>query len=54
MKGETGERWRVLCQQAAREQDPDKFMALIHEITRLLEEKERRIRGQEEGQARQT
>jgi hypothetical protein len=46
MKGETGERLRVLCQQAAVEQDPDKFMELIHEITRLLEEKERRLRGQ--------
>jgi hypothetical protein len=48
MKGETGERWRVLCQQAAAEQDSDKFMELIHEITRLLEEKERRLRGHEE------
>ncbi|HET9374098.1 MAG TPA: hypothetical protein VFO40_03955 [Chthoniobacterales bacterium] len=47
VKGETGERWRVLCQQAAMEQDPDKFMELIHEITRLLEEKGRRLRGQE-------
>lgn len=53
MKGETGERWRVLCQQAAMEQDPDKFMALIHEITRLLEEKDRRLRGQEKTEKRQ-
>ena len=47
MKGETGERWRTLCQQAQIEQDPDKFMELISEITRLLKEKERRLRGQE-------
>lgn len=47
MKGETGERWRVLCQEAAVEQDPDKFMELIHEITRLFDEKERRLRGEE-------
>jgi hypothetical protein len=48
MKAETGERWRALCQKAQTEQDPDKFMELIREITRLLEEKERRLRGQEE------
>jgi hypothetical protein len=47
MKGETGERWRALCQQAQTEQDPDKFMALIREITRLLEEKERQLRKRE-------
>jgi len=47
MKGETGERWRALCQQAQTEQDPDKFMELIREITRLLEEKERRLRQQQ-------
>ena len=46
MKSETGERWRPLCQKAQTEQDPDKFMELIREITRLLEEKERRLRGQ--------
>jgi hypothetical protein len=46
MKGETGERWRTLCQQAQIEQDPDKFMELISEITRLLEDKERRLSGQ--------
>ena len=44
MKGETGERWRTLCEQAQTEQDPDKFMRLIDEISRLLEEKERRLR----------
>jgi hypothetical protein len=47
MKDETGERWRTLCQQAQSEQDPEKFMKLISEITRLLEEKERRLRAQE-------
>jgi len=47
MKGETGERWRALCQQVQTEQDPKKFMELIHEITRLLEEKEKRLRQQQ-------
>jgi hypothetical protein len=50
MKGENGERWRALCQQAQTEQDPDKFMALIQEITRLLEEKERRLRQREKSE----
>ena len=40
MKGETGERWRKLCEQAAREQNPNRLMELIREITQLLESKE--------------
>jgi hypothetical protein len=47
MKSETVERWRTLCQQAQTEQDPEKFMEIIEEITRLLEEKEQRLRNQE-------
>jgi len=31
------ERWRQLCAQAAVEQDPDKLMELVKEISRLLE-----------------
>ena len=38
------EPWMQLCAQAATEQDPDKLMALIAEINRLLEAKERRLR----------
>jgi hypothetical protein len=36
-----------LCQKASVEQDPEKLMELIHEINRLLGEKERgsRIEG---------
>jgi hypothetical protein len=37
------EKWKVLCNQAITEQDPEKFMALLHEIERLLAEKEDRI-----------
>jgi hypothetical protein len=37
------ERWMELCAQAAREQDPTKLMALVEEITELLEAKERRL-----------
>jgi hypothetical protein len=47
MKGETGERWRKLCEQAATEQDPQKLMELIHEIDRLLAEKEERLLKQQ-------
>ncbi len=35
----TEERWRELCAQAAVEYDPDKLLALVTEITRLLGEK---------------
>jgi len=38
------ERWRELCAQAAVEQDPEKLMELVTEITRLLEEEQERAR----------
>ena len=34
-----GERWMKLCEQAAKEQDPEKLMELTAEIIRLLDEK---------------
>ena len=43
---EQRERWLQLCEQAATEQDPEKLMALIAEINRLLEAKERRLRAE--------
>jgi hypothetical protein len=46
MQGDTAERWRKLCKQAAIEQDPQKLMELIFEINRLLEAKEQRLRDQ--------
>jgi hypothetical protein len=36
--------WMELCQQASVEQDPEKLMELVREITRLLDEKETRLR----------
>ena len=45
MKGATRERWQQLCEQAAVEQDPEKMLALITEINRLLSEKEERLRN---------
>lgn len=43
MKGEIKERWMLLCEQAANEQDPQKLLALVREINELLEAKERRL-----------
>jgi hypothetical protein len=43
MQGETKERWKVLCAQAAGEQDPTKLIALIKEIDELLAKKQDRL-----------
>jgi len=42
------ERWKLLCEQIAVEQDPKRFMALVSELNKLLEEKERRLDQQRE------
>jgi len=46
MIGENKERWRVLCEQAAVEQDPAKLQKLIKEINDLLEAKNARLNGE--------
>jgi len=33
------EKWKELCKQASTEQDPEKLLALIQEINRLLDER---------------
>jgi hypothetical protein len=43
MQGENKERWKVLCEQAATEQDPVKLLKLITEINQLLMTKEGRL-----------
>ena len=40
------EKWMELCALASKEQDSEKLLALTQEIARLLEEKERRLKGQ--------
>jgi hypothetical protein len=45
--GETKERWRILCERAADEQDVNKLLELIREINDLLEAKEQRLRRAE-------
>jgi hypothetical protein len=42
MNGVTKERWQELCEQAEKEQDREKLLALTEEIVRLLAEKEER------------
>ena len=37
MRSETEERWKQLCGQAIVEQNPDKFMRIIHELNDALE-----------------
>ena len=39
LQSEATERWRVLAEQASKEQDPQKLAELVKEINRLLEEK---------------
>ena len=53
MKGTTGEHWRTLCEKAAVEQDPQKLIELTREITRLLEEKEKRLQQQRKNEIAQ-
>ena len=45
MQGGTKERWMLLAEQAATEQDPEKFMALIKEIEELLAKKQERLKS---------
>ena len=45
MKGPQKERWLELTEQAASEQDPEKFMLLIKEINDLLEAKGHALRA---------
>lgn len=44
MYEEKKERWRELCEQAAVEHDTDRLIALVIEINRLFDEKERSLR----------
>jgi hypothetical protein len=56
MEGKDAQRWRMLCEQAAKEQDPQKLMELVAEIDRLLAEKQTRLdqknQKNEDGQPR--
>jgi hypothetical protein len=43
VQGKVKEQWMQLCEQAAVEQDSKKLMALIREITQMLDKKEERL-----------
>jgi len=45
MIGENEERWRRLCEAAAKEQDSDRLLELVRQINQMLEDKERRLQG---------
>jgi hypothetical protein len=45
MQGATQERLKLLCEQAAVEKDPEKFLKIIREINDLLEAKRQRLSG---------
>ncbi len=45
LKNETKEHWTALCERAAVEHDHEKLMELIGEITRMLDEKEKRLKN---------
>ncbi|HUK47076.1 MAG TPA: hypothetical protein VLW06_05770 [Terriglobales bacterium] len=51
MQGEIKERWMKLCEEAAVEQNHDRLLLLIAEITRLLDEKEQRLKDQRRAKA---
>jgi hypothetical protein len=46
MQGANKERWKLLCEQAAVEQDPKKLLALTKEINDLLLGKQHRLDGE--------
>jgi hypothetical protein len=43
MLNEEKQKWIELCKLAAEEQDPEKFMALVREMNRLVAAKEERL-----------
>jgi hypothetical protein len=43
MQGENKERWKTLCEKIAVEKEPGKFLALVAEINRVLDEEQDRL-----------
>jgi len=46
VKDQAMERWEILCEQAANEQNPQRLMVLVAEITQLLDQKHNRMQQQ--------
>ena len=49
MIGENEERWRKLCEAAAKEQDSERLLELVRQINQMLDDKERRLKPQATG-----
>ena len=47
-KEQTAQTWRMLCERAVVEKDPDKLIRLIEELNRILAEKEARLQNARE------
>ncbi len=45
MSSEHKQEWMRLCELASKEQDPEKLMELVREITRLLEQREAALKA---------
>jgi len=45
MSSEQKQEWMRLCELASKEQDPEKLMELVREITRLLEQREAALKA---------
>ncbi len=54
MQGETRELWLRLCEQAAVEQDHNRLLELIREISALFDEKEARLQAARSGKQVET
>ena len=54
MQGETKELWKKLCEEASIEQDSDRLVQLVQEINRLIEEKQLRLKNDEQSTARRS
>jgi hypothetical protein len=44
MQGKVKEDWMLVCEQVAIEQNPERMMALLRELNRMLDEKEERLK----------
>jgi hypothetical protein len=52
MNSEHKQEWMRLCEMASKEQDPEKLMELVRQITRLLEERETAIKARNSDKAK--
>ncbi len=44
MQGQAKEQWRLLCEQIANEQNPERFSELVAELLAELEKKDKRLK----------